>query len=101
MAKRPLFGTTALIESEITDTMLAGLKQFRPDLHYPESHSDMQACIRALLQVYEVRRRPLPEPLKYICDACAGIGDHIQPGSTSLCRVSKTCPECRGRGWTH
>ena|SRR5436309_2895773 len=47
------------LERDIIETMLAGLKQWRPDLKYPESHSDMQGCVMALLRMYEVKRRPI------------------------------------------
>lgn len=47
------------LEFDIMDTMKAGLRQWRPDLDNPESASDWQACIRGLLTMYEVRRRPL------------------------------------------
>ncbi len=47
------------LQYEIRDTMLAGLKQWRSDLSYPESHSDMQACIHALLREFEIKRRPI------------------------------------------
>ena len=55
---------------------MAGHHQYRPDLSYPESHSDMSAAVRALLRMYEVKRRPIaldtqdmlqPEPT---CDVC-------------------------------
>jgi hypothetical protein len=52
-------------EFQLLETMLAGLKGHRPDLQYPESHSDMQACIRAVLTMFEIKRRPLAKPLEY------------------------------------
>lgn len=47
------------LENEIAETMKAGLNEWRPDLSYPESHSDLQACIRGLLKMFDVKRRPL------------------------------------------
>lgn len=47
------------LETDLIETMLAGHKQWRPDLAYPQSHSDMQGCVRGLLRMYEVKRRPL------------------------------------------
>ena len=44
---------------EIIETMTAGLHEWRPDLSYPESHSDWQACLMAFFRRYEVKRRPL------------------------------------------
>ncbi len=34
-----------------------GLHEWRPDLNYPESMSDMQACVRGLMERYAVTRR--------------------------------------------
>lgn len=50
---------------EMIETMLAGLHEWRPDLKYPESHSDMQGCVRALLRMYEVKRRPIAIELEH------------------------------------
>lgn len=44
---------------EIIETFLAGHKQWRPDLSYPESHSDMMAGAHALVQMFEIKRRPI------------------------------------------
>lgn len=51
------------LERDMIETFLAGLKQWRSDLNYPESHSDMQAGIRGLLQMYDIKRAPLPKEL--------------------------------------
>ena len=47
------------LEHEIAETMKAGLHEWRPDLSYPESMSDLQGCIRGLLKMFDVKRRPL------------------------------------------
>ncbi len=47
------------LEGDIIETMIAGLHEWRSDLKYPESHSDMQACVRGLLRMFEVKRRPI------------------------------------------
>ena len=65
MAKRRLKGDLAKLESEIIETLIAGHKEWRPDLHYPESHSDMQGAVRGLLRMFEVKRRALPAELEY------------------------------------
>jgi hypothetical protein len=86
------------LEVDAVETMLAGLKEWRPDLNYPESHSDMQACFRAVLRMFELKRRPLPRPLRLRCPDCEG---------TKLCYLKaepgfvekRTCPRCHGRGW--
>ncbi len=65
MAKRRLSPELQALESEIIETLIAGHKQWRPDLSYPESHSDMQAAVRGLLRMFEVKRRALPAELTY------------------------------------
>jgi hypothetical protein len=86
------------LENDVIDTMLAGLKEWRPDLSYPESHSDMQGCVRALLRMYELKRRPLPVPLFMPCPVCKGIGAHIDPSSGPHYTKSSTCKHCNGWG---
>jgi hypothetical protein len=90
MPKPSLFGDQALLENEIIKTLEAGLHQWRPDLNYPASYSDMQGCVRALLVMFDVKRRPLPEPLAAPCPACKGTGEWRQDAFNI-----KTCPECR------
>lgn len=94
MPKPPLHGDLAHLECDIIDTLLAGLKQWRPDLRYPESHSDMQGCVRALLTMYEVKRRPLPEPLPSPCSRCDGLG-HFIDDSDAGCRRLTPCTHCK------
>jgi hypothetical protein len=48
------------LEIDIIKTLLAGHKEWRPDLAYPESHSDMQGAVRGLLRMFDVTRRTLP-----------------------------------------
>lgn len=59
MPKPPLREPFHTLEGQVIETMLAGLAKYRPDLRYPASHSDMMACARGLLRMFEVRRRPL------------------------------------------
>lgn len=98
MPKPFLIKEDAQLERDIIETLLAGLKQWRGDLSYPESHSDMQACVRGLMQMYEIKRRPLPAPLRVQCHDCDGLGQliRIEPD----CRHLNTCKRCQGRGWT-
>lgn len=98
MPKPTLKDEAARLESEAIETMFAGLKQWRPDLDYPQSHSDMQACFRALLVCYEIKRRPLPEPLRLKCPTCEGLG-HLVTKVDAGCRHLETCRDCTGRGW--
>lgn len=51
------------LANEIVDTFLAGHHAWRPDLSYPESHSDMMGGAHALIQMFEIKRRPLAIPL--------------------------------------
>lgn len=67
------------LERDMIDTFLAGHHEWRPDLPYPQSHSDMQGGIRALLRMYEIKRRPLAEPMKRF------ISDHDKECNCALC----------------
>lgn len=46
MPKPQLAPDLDILERQLIETLLAGLKEWRSDLKYPESHSDMQACVR-------------------------------------------------------
>lgn len=59
MAKPSLKEAYRTLESDIIETLIAGHKEWRPDLAYPESHSDMQAAVRGLLRMFDVKRRPI------------------------------------------
>jgi hypothetical protein len=63
MPKPPLKAPWDQLESDIIETLLAGHHEWRPDLDYPQSHSDMQGAVRGLLRMFEVKRRPLPVAL--------------------------------------
>ena len=47
------------LSRDMLETFLAGHHQWRPDLPYPQSHSDMYGGIHALLRMFEVKRRPI------------------------------------------
>jgi hypothetical protein len=59
MAKAALKPEFAMLEQQIMETFLAGHREDRPDLAYPESASDMQSGIRALLVMFDIKRRPI------------------------------------------
>lgn len=59
MPKPTLREPYATLASDMIETFLAGHKRWRPDLDYPESHSDMRAGVDALLQMFEIKRRPI------------------------------------------
>ncbi len=63
MAKYQLAAPFDELERDIIETLIAGHREYRPDLSYPESHSDMQAAVRGLLRMYDVRRLPLAREL--------------------------------------
>ena len=59
MPKPSLKEPFASLENNIIDTFLAGHHEWRPDLPYPESHSDMSGGARALMRMFEIKRRPV------------------------------------------
>lgn len=65
MPKPQLAEPQQTIESHLIETMIAGLKEWRSDLSYPASYSDMQACARGVLRMFDVKRAALPNKLKY------------------------------------
>jgi len=69
MPKRLLIEKLAALESDIIDTLIAGHKEWRPDLDYPQSHSDMQGAVRGLLKMFRVERLPIARDLKYEYDS--------------------------------
>ena len=97
MPKPTLIPEQSLLENELIETAIAGLKMWRPDLGYPESYSDMQAFIRGLMTCFEIKRRPLPSPLKLVCHTCEGIGHTVKLNVGF--RELIDCPDCKGRGY--
>lgn len=59
MPKASLKEPFRTLESQIIETLIAGHKEWRPDLSYPESHSDMQGAVRGLLRMFKVERLPI------------------------------------------
>lgn len=60
MPKPTLNKESQALEGEIIATLLKGLHRWRPDLSYPESHSDMSGAVRELMAMYEIKRKPEP-----------------------------------------
>ena len=89
MPKPDLIPEQAILETQMIETMLAGLHNWRPDLGYPESHSDLQACARGLMAMFEIKRRPLPVTLDSPCAACLGTGYFVLSQFER-----KVCPKC-------
>lgn len=59
MAKSSMKPEFEALEQAILETFIAGHREARPDLPYPESTSDMQSGIRALLVMFDIKRRPI------------------------------------------
>lgn len=54
------------LEYQMLETMMAGLNGVGVSSpNYPKSASDMQSCIRALIKMFDIKRRPLAKELKY------------------------------------
>lgn len=60
MSKPALKPDFAKLEADMMESFLAGHHEYRRDLKYPESHSDMQAGLRVLMRVFDIKRRPIP-----------------------------------------
>lgn len=58
MAKPRLAPPYDSLESDIIDTLEAGVNMWIGG-NYPKSRSDWQGAVRALLSMYDVKRRPL------------------------------------------
>lgn len=89
MPKPRLLPELEILESQIIESMIAGLHNWRADLQYPESHSDMQACVRGLLFMFAVQRSALPIKLFGPCHVCEGLGRLKQTED-----ISVTCDYC-------
>ena len=50
----------ASLAHDVIETLLESHKRWRPDLDYPESHSDMMGAVTGLFEMFEVKRRALP-----------------------------------------
>ena len=99
MPKPTMLPAESILESQIIDTMKAALQLSRPDLSYPQSHSDMQACVRGILRMFSVERRPIAAPLKIRCDVCNGTGSLVDLSSRPGYGKQETCVSCGGKGW--
>ena len=97
MAKSRLYPPYDQLESDIIDTLLAGHQEYRPDLGYPQSHSDMQAAVRGLLRMYEIKRRPMAVVLEFPCYHCKGLGEFIHFDTQGV-QNTERCKECSGKG---
>jgi hypothetical protein len=46
------------IENKLIEILIRGHHRWRPDLNYPESHSDMQGAVRELMAVLNIQEMP-------------------------------------------
>jgi hypothetical protein len=60
MPKAPMKQPYQSLAHDVIETLIASHKRWRPDLSYPESHSDMLGAVMGLLEMFEVKRRALP-----------------------------------------
>lgn len=93
------------LERDIIETLKAG----HGDLGYPESYSDMQGAVRALLQMFKVERRPLalamadllPEEKRTKCQVCDGEGWVLVEEAVGACDTEMRrypCRTCHSKG---
>lgn len=86
----------------IIDTFLAGHKEWRPDLPYPESHSDMKAGAMALLRMFKIERRPISIPNRVKCNHCKGAGKYESKIRDESCSIQiEYCGFCNRKGYTN
>lgn len=98
MPKPRLIPEQEILQREVIACLIAGLKQYRPDLHYPESHSDMSACVMNLMRMFDISRRSTPRYLEMPCNGCDGLGVLItKTNNDGGYRESMTCPVCNGQ----
>lgn len=99
MPKPRLHPKFSQLESDIIETLIAGLKEWRPDLSYPESHSDMSGCVRALIRMFDIKRRPIAlSELPCHCELCNDAGKLIECVDDDPHVIKeKTCPACQGK----
>ena len=98
MPKPRLIDEEAKLEGDLIDTLFAGLKEWRPDLSFPESYSDMSGCARAIMRMFEIKRRPLAVNLKIRCSYCDGTGSFNRLIDDRLLNKD-TCTKCGGKGY--
>lgn len=73
MSKPRLNEPQRTLEEQLIESMIAGLKEWRPDLYGPQSYSDYQGCARGVLRMFEIKRAPLPIKLDYEDDEKKGF----------------------------
>lgn len=98
MPKPPLYSEESQLEHDLMETMIAGLKEWRPDLDYPESMSDLSGCVRAVMRMFDIKRRALPKKLRIKCDCCRGGGKATYKIENGVPHITN-CLTCKGKGY--
>ena len=65
MPSRPLFDEDARLEQQLSETIRAGIGE-------NVGISDLQYGVRALIQMFDIKRRPIAVKLRYRCNCCSG-----------------------------
>jgi hypothetical protein len=96
MAKPALREPFHTIMENIAQAMVDGLHNWRPDLSYPESYSDMQGCILELMSRFELLPRRVPLKLAdMVADGvaaprCGCCGQDVEPTQRGRrCRLAQ------------
>jgi len=58
--KQPLLLAERSLATELIEALLVGHRRHRPDIPYPESHSDMTHAVHEVLSRFDVKLRPEP-----------------------------------------
>lgn len=95
MPQAPLIDEQKVMASSMMSSFMAAFKQFRPDLDYPESASDMQAGFRGVLRMFNVSRASLPNQLWTPCPDCDGTGKHTVDNDP---HHKNSCKRCMNSG---
>ena len=96
MPKCQLIPEETQLERQLIHTLVAGHKSWRPDLNGPESYSDWEACVRAIMRRFNIVERPLDQPLHTPCHICNGLGEFVRMEGDVQHR--NRCDTCHGSG---
>jgi hypothetical protein len=94
MPKSDLTPEDNILEQQLIDTFLVGHREWRPDLQYPQSYSDMQGGMRAVMEHFAIKRRPIAKSLKKHCHICRGSRRVLQNPEQNTTHFI-TCPNCK------
>lgn len=92
MPKPSLREPYASLFVDLAETMIGGLHEWRSDLSYPESHSDLRACLDAVFRKYDIKLRPVPLERKDIWareDVCPVCQKSVEDTSETLTLIQR------------